>query len=356
MWNVFSGVCVWDARSTCHVDLLHAETEHGRSAWSLPLQTPNALQVGKPSTSFSESEPWTLSFGDMAESIKIPRSTQRLSIYRSISPNHDLPQSHMLQWGAKTSTRNVCATTDFRPPGRVSFFEMHANCSSNLDCKTSPYNNLTLTTRKWFPFWKCMHIALQIRIARPLTGRDWDRENYSFMCLFEWLRLGHVLFFLCFSSPARVAFGWKIKKKPQRQNLTNIVDLALRSVTGGVTLTCCTCRLVVEWMLQFLHSYCEEKGKNFPLLRSLMEEDDWINVSPFVIQKAWCFPFMHIRQSFEQISMPSCDDQAAVFSERVWSWRPKSHHASYWNCPTWTLLREMRSCFDKTRMCVWLGI
>ena len=51
--------------------------------------------------------------------------------------------------------------------------------------------------------------------------------------------------------------------------------------------------------------------------------------------------------------MPSCDDQAAVFSERVWSRRTKSHYASCWNLRTWTLLREMRSCFDKTRMCVW---
>ena len=52
--------------------------------------------------------------------------------------------------------------------------------------------------------------------------------------------------------------------------------------------------------------------------------------------------------------MPSCDDQTAVFSERVWSRRTKSHYASCWNRRTWTLLREMRSCFDKTRMCVWI--
>ena len=51
--------------------------------------------------------------------------------------------------------------------------------------------------------------------------------------------------------------------------------------------------------------------------------------------------------------MPSCDDQTAVFSERVWSRRTKSHYASCWNRRTWTLLREMRSCFDKTRICVW---
>ena len=48
--------------------------------------------------------------------------------------------------------------------------------------------------------------------------------------------------------------------------------------------------------------------------------------------------------------MPSCDDQAAVFSERVWSRRTKSHYASCWNRRTWTLLRVMRSCFDKTRI------
>ena len=48
--------------------------------------------------------------------------------------------------------------------------------------------------------------------------------------------------------------------------------------------------------------------------------------------------------------MPSCDDQAPVFSERVWSRRTKSHYASCWNRRTWTLLRVMRSCFDKTRI------
>ena len=67
-----------------------------------------------------------------------------------------------------------------------------------------------------------------------------------------------MLFFLCFSSPARVAFGWKLKKKKKNrcQNQTKIVVTASRIAigSGGATLPCCTCRLVlrgvvVEWTL-----------------------------------------------------------------------------------------------------------
>ena len=40
-----------------------------------------------------------------------------------------------------------------------------------------------------------------------------SKSNARSVPRFFFQHLGHVLFFLCFSSPARVAFGWKPKKK-----------------------------------------------------------------------------------------------------------------------------------------------
>ena len=54
------------------------------------------------------------------------------------------------------------------------------------------------------------------------------------------LILGHVLFFLCFSSPARVAFG----RKPKKKKKMRIIKSEL--LTVGVmraTLARCTCKL-----------------------------------------------------------------------------------------------------------------
>ena len=64
---------------------------------------------------------------------------------------------------------------------------------------------------------------------------------------------------------------------------------------------------------------------------------------------------MHFGQSFEQLSTPSSEDQAEVFSKRVTlssHGKPKAKDAFCWNHRTWTLLRVMKSCFKDTCL-VW---
>ena len=152
-----------------------------------------------------------------------------------------------------------------------------------------------------------------------------------------------MLFFLCFSSPARVAFCWIWKKKKHRQ--TRIVD----SATGAHPLACSLADSRLSGGCNFFTIIARKREKNVLLLRSLMEEDDRINVSHHSLFKK--HDAFHSCTSVKKLSWatPSCNDQAAVFCQRVWSRRTKSYcaHASCWNRRTWTILRVMRSCLTK---------
>ena len=132
-----------------------------------------------------------------------------------------------------------------------------------------------------------------------------------------------MLFFLCFSSPARVAFGWKPKKKKKKLRITKSELLTEGTMRG--TLARCTCRL--DWLdvdisSQFLQE--QLRKKNFLLLRSLMEVDDRVNVSNHYSKKhdarhSW--PLAKLREQ------PSCENQAEAFSKRVLlssQWKPKA--------------------------------
>ena len=82
-------------------------------------------------------------------------------------------------------------------------------------------------------------------------------------------------FFLCFSSPARVAFGWKFeKKKNQCQNQTRRRDRRRGRHT-------CMLHLHTRGYRSNFFTVIarRRRDKNFLLLRSVMEEDNRINVS-----------------------------------------------------------------------------
>ena len=92
--------------------------------------------------------------------------------------------------------------------------------------------------------------------------------------------LGQVLFFLCFSSPARVAFRWNQKKKKKKedprwcQNQSESCWFGIAIGNGGARLACYTC----SWLDVFT-VIARRREKNFLLLRSLIEVDDRINIS-----------------------------------------------------------------------------
>ena len=100
---------------------------------------------------------------------------------------------------------------------------------------------------------KKMHLTKAITIHTRVTNQQWQRMNTMHKTVRPYM---HVLFFLCFSSPARVAFGWKLKKKTMSKSNKNSCWFGV----AAMTLACCTCRLAVEWTLQFLHGFCEEEG------------------------------------------------------------------------------------------------
>ena len=91
------------------------------------------------------------------------------------------------------------------------------------------------------------------------------------------LCLGHMLFFLCFSSPARVAFGWNQKKKKLRITKSEPVDRRCRHARNT-----CASRLHLQTRLSGRRNFftvIARRKKNFLLLRSWMEVDDRVNVS-----------------------------------------------------------------------------
>ena len=93
--------------------------------------------------------------------------------------------------------------------------------------------------------------SFQPNFADLVASGPADRGRFPIFS--EVLLLGHVLFFLCFSSPARVAFGWKLKKKKKKPdvNQTKIVRSASRSAAGAwhFHVGLAECRFVVEWTL-----------------------------------------------------------------------------------------------------------
>ena len=94
-----------------------------------------------------------------------------------------------------------------------------------------------------------------------------------FVCL-----LGHVLFFLCFSSPARVTFGWKPKKKKKKKKTE---DHKIRAVHRRCHARN-TCTLHLQTRLSGRCNFftvIARRKKNFLLLRSWIEVDDRVNVS-----------------------------------------------------------------------------
>ena len=142
------------------------------------------------------------------------------------------------------------------------------------------------------PFTETSHCA-----SKPFTSAGPDhRERYSWpheqrKCSFlstgfEPVPLGYApvllsirpcAFFLCFSSPARVAFGWNRQKKnnwgsqnqsrwPSRCHARNTCTLHLKTQLSG--------------RRNFFTVIARRRRKkNFVLLRSLTEVDDRINVS-----------------------------------------------------------------------------
>ena len=101
--------------------------------------------------------------------------------------------------------------------------------------------------------------------------------NLPTVCWILSFTLRPCAFFLCFSSPACEAFVWKLKKKKtQCQNQTKIVHSVSRSATRARRL------LADSWLsgrCNFFTVIARRREKTFPFLRSLMEEDDRIDIS-----------------------------------------------------------------------------
>ena len=77
------------------------------------------------------------------------------------------------------------------------------------------------------------------------------------------------------------------------------------------------------------------------------------NQKPFHRHSRW----LYIQQQSSRVfgSKRRVSIKRLLEDEELCCWT-KSHYASCWNRRTWTLLRVMRSCFDKTKICVWFGI
>ena len=68
-------------------------------------------------------------------------------------------------------------------------------------------------------------------------------------------------FFLCFSSPARVAFGWKPKKNKKNWGSQNQNCWPSMSCAQHLHVALADS---IEWTSKFLHGYCEEEEELFP--------------------------------------------------------------------------------------------
>ena len=109
-------------------------------------------------------------------------------------------------------------------------------------------------------------------------------------------------FFSMFLVTRPRSFSLKSKKKKKGRLMSNQTKSCWFGIAigdGDARFACFTC----SWLDVFT-VIARKREKNFLLLRCVMEEDDKQHLKPFVVQKTWCLLFMHICQSFEQISTP----------------------------------------------------
>ena len=81
-------------------------------------------------------------------------------------------------------------------------------CTSLSLCKSS--------VKKKAHSWDCRAVLPSALPCVSSLQVNWVCKYFSLAIL-----LGHVLFFRCFLSPARVAFGWKLKKKKKKKKKKN---------------------------------------------------------------------------------------------------------------------------------------
>ena len=149
------------------------------------------------------------------------------------------------------------------------------------------------------------------------------------------------------------SFWLKLKKKNQCQNQTKVVD----SATGAKHLH--VHFQTRGWVNVAFSSRCLREGGRKTFFFGVVWWKKTIGSMSHTIRysKTWSFysrTFVKNLSKFQRLLAMFKRQSSA--SESPWSRRTKSHYASWWNRRTWTMLREMRSCFDNIRMCVRLGI
>ena len=156
-----------------------------------------------------------------------------------------------------------------------------------------------------------------------------------FSCLFR----PSALFFLCFSTPAHVAFGWITKKTEDHK----IKAVDRRHVA------CCTCRLD---RVDVAISSRLLRGGGRPFSFSVVWWRKTIgSTSKTIILKSMMLA-IHAHSpklwaNFNALFWGS-GGSLQLASYTVQSRKTKSQNAFCWNHRTWTLLKAMRSCFNKT--------